>query len=54
VVIDGKAVGNTPLVNYKVSSGYHTVLMENRDLGKRRKKAVNVRPGEHVRLMESL
>ena len=54
VSVDGKPVGNTPLVNYKLSAGYHTVVMENRDLGKRRKKGINVRAGEHVRLMESL
>jgi len=54
VAVDGKPVGNTPLVNYRLSAGYHTVVMENRDLGKRRKKGINVRSGEHVRLMESL
>ena len=54
VTIDGKAVGNTPLINFKVSVGRHIVLMENRDLGVRRKRVVDVRSGEHVRLSENL
>ncbi len=54
VTIDGKAVGNTPLVNFKVPPGRHIVLMENRDLGVRRKRVVDVRPGEYVRISENL
>ena len=54
VTIDGKAVGNTPLVNFKVPPGRHIVLMENRDLGVRRKRVVDVRPGETVRISENL
>ncbi|MFO8072599.1 MAG: PEGA domain-containing protein [Polyangia bacterium] len=54
VHVDGKPMGNTPLVRVSVAPGRHVVLMENRDLGKRRRKVIHVRPGEHVRLVESL
>jgi len=53
VHVDGKAMGNTPLVRVKLSAGFHTVLLENRDEGKRRKRSFNVRPGEHVRIVEN-
>jgi hypothetical protein len=53
VHVDGKAMGNTPLVRVKVKAGHHTVLMENRDQGKRRKRSFHVRPGEHVRIVEN-
>ena len=54
VHVDGKSVGNTPVVRLRVAAGRHTVLMENRDLGHRRKKTVNVRRDEHVRIVERL
>jgi len=54
VHVDGKSVGNTPVVRLRVKAGRHTVLMENRDLGKRRKKTINVRRDEHVRIVERL
>jgi hypothetical protein len=53
VHVDGKAMGNTPLVRVKVKAGHHTVLLENRDMGHRRKRSVHVRPGEHIRIVES-
>lgn len=53
VHVDGKPMGNTPLVRVKVAAGHHTVLMENRDQGKRRKRSVLLRPGEHVRIVEN-
>jgi hypothetical protein len=53
VHVDGKAMGNTPLVRVKLKAGHHTVLMENRDQGKRRKRSIHVRPGEHVRIVEN-
>jgi hypothetical protein len=54
VHVDGKPLGNTPLVRVELAPGNHQVLMENRDLGVRRKKTVFVRAGEHVRLVEKL
>jgi len=54
VHIDGKPMGNTPVVRVELEAGSHQVLMENRDLGVRRKKVVTIRPGEHVRLVEKL
>lgn len=54
VYVDGAAVGNTPISNYRVSGGRHSVVMENRDLGVRRKTEIEVRAGEHVRLNEQL
>jgi hypothetical protein len=54
VHIDGRPLGNTPLVRVELDPGSHQVLMENRDLGLRRKKTVHVRAGEHVRLVEKL
>jgi hypothetical protein len=54
VHIDGKPMGNTPLVRVELATGSHQVLLENRDLGVRRKKTVSIRAGEHVRLVENL
>ncbi|MCK9458986.1 MAG: PEGA domain-containing protein [Proteobacteria bacterium] len=54
VYVDGKAIGNTPIADFRVATGSHGVLMENRDLGVRRKIEVFVRANEHVRLSENL
>ena len=54
VYVDGKAIGNTPIADFRVATGSHSVLMENRDLGVRRKINVFVRSNEHVRLSEDL
>jgi eukaryotic-like serine/threonine-protein kinase len=54
VYVDGAAAGNTPITDLRVSSGRHSVVMENRDLGVRRKTEITVRAGEHVRLTEQL
>jgi len=54
VYVDGKAIGNTPIADFRVATGSHSVIMENRDLGVRRKINVFVRGNEHVRLSEDL
>jgi hypothetical protein len=54
VYVDGAPVGNTPISSLRVSTGTHGVVMENRDLGVRRKKEITVRAGEQVRLVEQL
>ena len=54
VYVDGKAIGNTPIADFRVAVGSHSVIMENRDLGVRRKVDVYVRGNEHVRLNENL
>jgi hypothetical protein len=54
VYVDGKAIGNTPIADFRIATGNHSVIMENRDLGVRRKINVFVRGNEHVRLSEDL
>lgn len=54
VHVDGVNIGNTPISNYTLAVGTHKILMENRDLRKRRVKIIKVRPNEHVRLAEDL
>jgi hypothetical protein len=54
VYVDGKAIGNTPITDFRVAVGSHGVVMENRDLGVRRKINVFVRGNEHVQLSEDL
>jgi hypothetical protein len=54
VFLDGRPLGNTPVVRIAVPVGSHFVLMENRDAGVRRKTSVVVRAGEEVRLQENL
>ncbi|MDD5308601.1 MAG: PEGA domain-containing protein [Deltaproteobacteria bacterium] len=54
VFLDGRPLGNTPVVRIAVPVGSHVVLMENRDAGVRRKTGIVVRAGEEVRLAENL
>lgn len=54
VSVDGKQIGNTPIVNHPLSPGAHKVLMEHRDLGKRKVHLITVAPGKHIRLDQEL
>ncbi len=49
VSIDGRSVGQTPIVNRSLPSGSHTVRCVNPELGVTRNVTVNIRPGETTR-----
>jgi serine/threonine-protein kinase len=49
VTIDGRAVGETPVVNHSLPSGSHTVVCTNPDTHASRTVRVDVRPGETTR-----
>jgi tRNA A-37 threonylcarbamoyl transferase component Bud32 len=49
VSIDGKSVGETPVVGLALSAGTHRVRLENPPLGVVRDLVVEIRPGEHHR-----
>lgn len=46
--IDGRVVGNTPLVRVPVSPGPHTVVLENPGDNIRQTTTINVKSGENV------
>ncbi len=48
VTVDGRSAGQTPVVNFRLSPGRHTIVCENPQAGTRR-VSVNVDPGETVR-----
>ena len=54
VHLDGKPIGTTPIQQLRVAPGTHKILLENRDLGKRRIKVIKLRANEHMRLAEEL
>ena len=54
VSIDGRSVGETPIVNHALPSGRHTVTCTNPELGRTRTVTVNVSPGETARTRISL
>jgi hypothetical protein len=54
VTVDGEKVGNTPVHNFPIAPGAHRILLENRDLAKRKVLTIHVRAAEHVRLSEAL
>ncbi len=49
ISIDGRAVGQTPVVNFTVDSGSHRITCVNPELGLRRSISVNVAAGQTVR-----
>ena len=49
ISIDGRAVGQTPVVNYTVDSGSHRITCVNPDLSLRRSITVSVAAGQTVR-----
>jgi serine/threonine-protein kinase len=49
VSIDGRRVGETPIVNHTLSSGRHSVVCTNPDTGASRTVSIEVRPGETTR-----
>jgi serine/threonine-protein kinase len=48
VTIDGRSAGDTPVVNYELAPGRHTIVCDNPEAGTRR-LSVTVGPGETVR-----
>jgi serine/threonine-protein kinase len=53
VIIDGAAVGDTPLANLPLSAGPHDVVFKHPELGERRLR-VNVTPGTPLRVSTDL
>ena len=54
VTIDGRSLGQTPIVNHSIASGRHTVVCTNPELDASRTVSVEVRPGETTRTRISL
>jgi serine/threonine-protein kinase len=50
VSIDGRAVGETPVVNHALPSGRHTITCTNPELNVTRTRTVEVSPGETARV----
>ena len=54
VSLDGKVIGTSPIRAYAVKPGLHKILMENRDLGKRKVISKRFASGEHIRVIQYL
>ncbi len=54
VYIDGKFIKNTPLVNYRLKVGNHTVVLENPSYNIRRTFRVKIKPGKAMTLVRTL
>ncbi len=50
VSIDGRAVGETPIVNHSLSSGRHSITCANPELNVTRTRSVEISPGENARV----
>jgi serine/threonine-protein kinase len=50
VSIDGRAVGETPVVNHSLPSGRHTITCANPELNVTRTRTVEISPGETARV----
>ena len=48
VFVDGRMVGNTPLMGVEISAGRHTLTFVNDDFGIRKSVKVDVQPGQVV------
>ncbi|HET7024851.1 MAG TPA: PEGA domain-containing protein [Gemmatimonadales bacterium] len=51
VAIDGRDVGNTPLLDAPISAGPHTIQVR-REGFRSYERTIEVRPGEHVRITD--
>ncbi|MCC7540012.1 MAG: serine/threonine protein kinase [Deltaproteobacteria bacterium] len=49
VTIDGRRVGQTPIVNHELSAGNHTLVCQNPELGVTRTITVHIDPGQTAR-----
>ncbi len=54
VRIDGRDLGDTPLLSLELTAGSHRVELINEPLGIRREVVVELHPGEHARRVERL
>ena len=54
VTLDGRSLGQTPIVNRSVASGRHTIVCTNPELGRSRTVQVEVQPGQTTRQRISL
>jgi hypothetical protein len=54
VILDGQAVGHTPLLDLRVAPGSHTLRMVNPEFGLSKTVHVKVAPGETVTRVELL
>jgi serine/threonine-protein kinase len=54
VIIDGRRVGNTPVVRIALAPGAHFVTLVSPSTGTRRTQRVQIRAGETTRLMVDL
>jgi hypothetical protein len=54
VRIDGRDVGDTPLLGVVLPAGSHHIELSNEPLGVRRELTVELHPGEHARRVETL
>ena len=49
VSVDGRAIGQTPIVNHDLAAGSHRITCSNPELGATRQQTVVIRPGETTR-----
>ena len=54
VKVDGKSVGSTPVSNYSVKAGKHTITFENTDEGLTKTIEVDVTAGETKKAIAKL
>ncbi len=54
VILDGHAVGTTPLIGHSVPSGKHVIVVENPELGRRKRFVVDVQPSQTQKISTSL
>jgi serine/threonine-protein kinase len=50
VSIDGRAVGETPVVNHTLQSGRHTITCTNPELDVTRTRSIEITPGDTARV----
>ena len=54
VYVDGKKVGNSPLIKHKLKAGKHTVKLVNKDLEIQKVLKVTIKKGEHTQIVRNL
>ena len=54
VILDGHVVGTTPLIGHAVPSGKHVIVVENPELGRRKRFVVDVQPNQTQKISTSL
>jgi hypothetical protein len=54
VKVDGKSIGSTPIKNYAVKAGKHTIAFDNAEEGLSKTIEVEVAPGEDKKAIAKL